>query len=72
MIFKGVGLVRWRGKKIANFIDGHCEVTNPAHIRHLQMIGFQEAVPTEEQPVVVVTEPAKVWVQKNKKKAKNT
>lgn len=70
MIFMGVGLVRFKGRKIANFIDGLCEVTNPAHIRHLQIIGFKEAVQGEDQPPVIVSEPSRTWVQKNKKKAK--
>lgn len=41
MIFLGQGLVRSRGQKIANFVDGKFETNNEKVILKLKMLGFQ-------------------------------
>ncbi len=45
MIFKVNGLVRWKGKKIANGIDGRFETKEERVINILQMKGFKEIEP---------------------------
>jgi hypothetical protein len=42
MIFKGVGIVRRRGRIIANFTDGTFETGDPGVIDRLKMLGFKE------------------------------
>ena len=40
--FKGTGRVKMRGVKIANFVDGECEVTGEKAISRMRQLGFQE------------------------------
>lgn len=41
MVFAGQGLVRWKGKKIANFMDGLFETNDMRVIQRLTELGFK-------------------------------
>ncbi len=47
MIFKLFGLVKWRGKKIANGIDGRFETNDERVINILKQKGFEEITPKD-------------------------
>ena len=47
MVFAVCGMVRWKGQKLANGIDGKFETENPKIITRLQTLGFQEYVEKE-------------------------
>jgi hypothetical protein len=42
MIFVGVGKVNYKGKQIANFVNGTFETNNEFVIGRLKMLGFKE------------------------------
>ena len=54
MIFKGTGIVRRRGRVIANFVDGVFVSDDPSVIYHLLQLGFTE---TSEAPAVETANP---------------
>jgi len=53
MVFAVCGLVKWKGEKLANGIDGKFETTNEKVITRLQTLGFKEYV---EKPLVSESE----------------
>lgn len=42
MVFAVNGLVRWKGKKLANGIDGRFETNDEKIIKRLETLGFKE------------------------------
>ena len=72
MIFSGVGLVRSRGKKLANFVDGKFETKDEKTILKLKMLGFTEFVEGVVKPESVNVKTAKKPTAKKKKAVKKT
>lgn len=52
MRFAGSGLVKFKGLKIANFVDGYFSTDDPKVIDRLRALGFSEA--PAEKPAVFV------------------
>jgi hypothetical protein len=50
MVFSGTGMVKRRGKVIANFIDGFAAVDDPGNIEYLTVLGFRPANPYHDTP----------------------
>lgn len=67
MIFSGQGLVKWKGNKIANFIDGYFETNDYRIANRLIMLGFKIVEQKEE---IKVSEPTQKWVRHQKKAKK--
>lgn len=63
--FEVYGMVRWRGEKLANGIDGVFETDNEKVIMRLRQMGFKEIVDT---PVVAPIVPKKQVTKKKGKK----
>lgn len=50
MIFELYGIVRHKGRKIANGIDGRFETTDERVIARLKMLGFKEIKDEPKEP----------------------
>lgn len=48
MVFKVCGLVKWKGRKIANGVDGRFETNDPRIIERLKILGFKEIAKTPD------------------------
>lgn len=59
MVFNVVGIVNWKGKRLANGIDGKYETNDPWKIERLKILGFKEYVekPKPVKQEVVIPEP---------------
>lgn len=56
MVFDLCGIVKWKGKKIANGINGRFETNDERVIERLKMLGFSEI---KENPVLKEDKPKK-------------
>jgi hypothetical protein len=67
MIFRVFGLVKWKGKKIANGVDGKFETKDERVINILRMKGFKEIEEDQTKPKIIINAKEKRVPKKHKK-----